>query len=87
MISRTISAESLKRRCRAILNEVEQSRCQVVITKHGRPVARLLPAISDRARENEVLACLRGRGRMLVSEREFLKPLTREAGWRLGTDE
>ena len=50
-------------------------------------MARLVPVVSDREREEEALASLRGRARMLVSEREFLRPLTREAGWRLGDDE
>ena len=36
--------------------------------------------ISDRQREDELLASLRGRARMLVREEEFLKPLTHEAG-------
>jgi antitoxin (DNA-binding transcriptional repressor) of toxin-antitoxin stability system len=56
----------------------------VVITKRGRPVARLLPVTGDREREEEILASLRGRARVLVSEEEFLRPLTAEAGWDLG---
>ncbi len=33
--------------------------------------------------EQEILATLRGKARMLVSERDFLRPLTAEAGWDL----
>ena len=71
----------------AILDEVANTHREVVITKRGKPVARVVPVISDRQREEEVLASLRGRARMLVSEEEFLKPLTHAAGWRLGGDE
>jgi prevent-host-death family protein len=72
---RSIPAGVFKQGCLAILDDVAATHREVVITKRGRPVARL------------VLASLRGRAKMLVSEREFLRPLTAEAGWRLGDDE
>ena len=87
MSSRAIPAGAFKQGCLAILDDVAATHREVVITKRGRPVARLLPVVSEREREEEVLASLRGRAKMLVSEREFLRPLTGEAGWRLGDDE
>ena len=83
MTAKTIPAGVFKQGCLAILDDVAATHREVVITKRGRPVARLLPVVSAREREEEVLASLRGRTRMLVSEREFLRPLTRDAGWRL----
>jgi len=38
---------------------------------------------AEREREQEILARLRGKSRMLVREREFLQPLTAAAGWDL----
>jgi prevent-host-death family protein len=87
MSSRAIPAGAFKQGCLAILDDVAATHREVVITKRGRPVARLVPVVSDRERETEVLASLRGRVKMLVNERDFLRPLTREAGWRLGDDE
>lgn len=84
MNTKQIPAGEFKQGCLAILDDVAKSHSEVVITKRGKPVARLVPVISDRQREQEILATLRGRARMLVDEDEFLKPLTREAGWRLG---
>lgn len=86
MTAKKIPAGAFKQGCLAILDDVAKTHREVVITKRGKPVARLVPVISDRQREDELLASLRGRARMLVSEEEFLKPLTREAGWRLGED-
>ena len=83
MSAKQIPAGEFKQGCLAILDEVAKTHREVVITKRGKPVARLVPVISDRQREAEVLAALRGRARMLVPEDEFLKPLTGEAGWRL----
>ena len=83
MSAKQIPAGEFKQGCLAILDEVAKTHREVVITKRGKPVARLVPVISDRQREEELLAALRGRARMLVPEDDFLKPLTDEAGWRL----
>lgn len=39
----TVQASVFKARCLALLDEVEASHGSVVITKRGRPVARLVP--------------------------------------------
>ena len=85
--TKTIAAGAFKQGCLAILDEVAATHRPVIITKRGRPVARLVPMVGDREREEEALASLRGRVKMLVSERDFLRPLTHEAGWQLGDDE
>jgi prevent-host-death family protein len=40
---RTIMASRFKAECLAILDQVEQMHISVVVTKHGRPIARLVP--------------------------------------------
>ena len=86
MTAKAIPAGAFKQGCLAILDEVAKTHREVVITKRGKPVARLVPVISDRQREEEILSSLRGRAKLLVSEEEFLEPQTKEAGWRLGDD-
>ena len=44
---RTIMASRFKAECLAILDEVNTHKVSVTITKHGRPVARLVPADAD----------------------------------------
>ena len=87
MKSKTVPAGAFKQGCLAILDEVATTHREVLITKRGKPVARVVPVISDREREDEVLTSLRGRAKMLVSQLEFLRPLAREAGWRLGDND
>jgi prevent-host-death family protein len=41
---RTISASEFRARCSAVVEEVHSTREPVLITKHGKPVARLMPA-------------------------------------------
>ena len=38
-----VSASQFKARCLAIIDEVARTRVPVVVTKHGKPVARLVP--------------------------------------------
>ena len=44
---RTIMASRFKAECLAILDQVEQMRISVVVTKHGRPIARVVPLDDD----------------------------------------
>lgn len=83
MSTRTIPAGVFKQGCLRILDEVAESHDEVVITKRGKPVARLVPVQRERDREQEILATLRGKARLLVTEKEFVRPLTSEAGWDL----
>lgn len=39
----TIPASRFKAQCLAILDRVERTRSGVIVTKHGRPVARVVP--------------------------------------------
>lgn len=43
---RTISATEFKAHCLALMEEVQRSGEELVITKHGKPVARLAPVAS-----------------------------------------
>ena len=78
-----IAAGEFKQGCLAILNEVAESQAEYVITKRGKPVARLVPLESDEAKEAEVLAALRSSVDVLVSEEELLAPTDADAGWNL----
>lgn len=83
MDRKVIPAGEFKQGCLALLDEVEGQHVEIVITKRGRPVARLVPMPSDAEREAEVLAGLRGSVKVLVSEKELLRPTSDEAGWIL----
>ena len=76
-----MGAGAFKQVCLAVLDEVAESRTEVIITKRGRPMARLVPIVSEREREDEILARLRGKGKMLGSEAEFLRPSSSDVAW------
>lgn len=41
--TRTMKASEFKARCLKLMDEVEESGEEIVITKHGRPVSKLIP--------------------------------------------
>jgi len=45
----TIAAGVFKAQCLGLLDNVEQQRIEIVITKRGRPVARLVPVVQEAA--------------------------------------
>lgn len=43
MGERVIMASAFKERCLALLDQVEEQKVTILVTKHGRPVARVVP--------------------------------------------
>jgi prevent-host-death family protein len=54
-MSRVIKASEFKAKCLAVLDEVERSRQGVIITKHGRPVAELVPHTASKRNARGIL--------------------------------
>ncbi len=59
MTPRTIGAAQFKEKCLALLDSVGPE--GIVITKHGKPVAKLIPILSE---SRELLGALQGRLRI-----------------------
>lgn len=43
MVMATVAAGIFKSKCLELMDEVERTREEVIVTKHGRPVAKLVP--------------------------------------------
>jgi prevent-host-death family protein len=56
---KTMAAGSFKVHCLAVMDEVQAKRESVVITKHGKPVAKLVPADKD---TDDIYNFLAGKG-------------------------
>lgn len=67
MTERTVAAGKFKAECLALLDEVAETGRPLVVTKRGKPVARVVSI--------EPPPSLRGTVKILVSEEEFLAPL------------
>ena len=79
---RTIAAGEFKQKCLALIDQVATTGAPIVISKYGKPVARLMPLESPAETEQRILGALRsGDGGMLVDEDTFLAPTSEIAGW------
>ena len=72
--TREIGAAEFKARCLEVMDEVERLGIEVVITKHRRPVARLLP-VQAGARSG-FCGSLAG---AILAERDIVRPI--DADW------
>lgn len=62
IVMQRIAAGVFKARCLGLLDEVERERKEIVITKRGRPVARVVPVRPEPA---VVFGRLKGTGRIV----------------------
>ncbi len=67
MNERTITASRFKAECLGLLDEVAHTHRELVITKHGKPVARVVPA--------GPAVDLRGSVTFLVADDELMEPI------------
>jgi prevent-host-death family protein len=56
---KTMAAGAFKANCLAVMDEVQAKRETVVITKHGKPVAKLVPV---ELQVDDIFGFLRGKG-------------------------
>jgi prevent-host-death family protein len=63
MKTKTIPAGDFKARCLAIMDEVQAKRQAVVITKRGKPVAKLVPVESEK---DDIFGFMKGKGKIEI---------------------
>jgi prevent-host-death family protein len=56
MVENSVGATEFKAHCLALLDQVAQDRVPIIVTKHGRPVARVIPYVEDGGRAFGLLA-------------------------------
>lgn len=75
-VIRTIAAGEFKAKCLKLLDEVAETREPLIVTKFGKPVAKVVPIEEKRA---ELFGALRG---SVVWEGDIISPLGEDAwGW------
>lgn len=62
MIMKSIPAGKFKVHCLAIMDEVEAKRQPIVITKRGKPVAKLVPMENQK---DDIFGFFKGKGKIL----------------------
>jgi prevent-host-death family protein len=62
MVMKTIAAGEFKARCLSLMDDVQRTRETVVITKRGKPVARLVPVPAGK---DDFIGRLKGKFRVV----------------------
>jgi prevent-host-death family protein len=84
MVTKSIPAGLFKQGCLALLDEVGDGNVELVVTKRGKPVARVVPVLDRREQEGAILERLRGRVRRGIGRRaDHVKPTSALARWKL----
>ena len=83
MSVRRVAAGVFKQGCLSLLDEVAAGKVEVVVTKRGRPVARVLPMATPEEQEERILARLRAGVTGSVGRKsDLLAPSSHWARWR-----
>ena len=82
MTKKEVPAGVFKQGCLALIDDVAATKQEIVITKRGKPVARLVPMEDPRDRERQLLAQWRGKARQLVPDDDLMSPTSETANWK-----
>ncbi len=63
-MKRQIAAGEFKAKCLALLDEVQQKREEIIVTKRGKPVARLVP-VDEKKKKRDTFGYMKGTGIIL----------------------
>lgn len=74
---KTIPAGKFKAQCLAIMDEVQAKRRSVVITKRGKPVAKLVPVEKTR---DDIFGFLKGKGKIEIKG-DIVSPVLSPEEW------
>jgi prevent-host-death family protein len=68
----TIAAGEFKAKCLKLLDEVAEKREALVITKHGKPVAQLVPVPEPKAKRQGIVGSMKG---SVLWEGDIISPI------------
>lgn len=74
-----ISAAELRSKCSVILDQVDKTRAEFIITKRGRPIAKLT-RYQEAPQDDPLLGALAGFGRTIG---EVTSPVTEAKDWEM----
>jgi len=77
MKTKTIPAGAFKARCLAIMDEVASKRESVVITKRGKPVAKLVPVEKEK---DDIFGFFKGKGTIEIKG-DIVSPILSPEEW------
>jgi len=77
MKTKTVSASQFKARCLAIMDEVQAKHIAVIITKRGKPVAKLVPVEQEK---DDIFGFFKGKGTIEIKG-DIVSPILTPDEW------
>jgi prevent-host-death family protein len=77
MKTKTIPAGAFKARCLAIMDEVQAKRQAIIITKRGKPVAKLVPVEQEK---DDIFGFMKGKGTIEIKG-DIISPVLTPEEW------
>lgn len=74
---KTMAAGQFKAKCLKLMDEVQTKRVSVIITKRGKPVAKLVP-VDSKPKRDEIFGCLKGK---IKIKGDIVKPVFSLREW------
>lgn len=76
MKPKTMAASVFKARCLSVMDGVQAKRETVIITKHGKPVAKLVPVATE---HDEIFGFMRGK---ITIAGDVVRPIISASAWK-----
>ncbi len=80
---KTIAAGEFKAKCLALMDEVKAKHESVLITKYGKPIAKLVPADGDEAADS-IFGCMKDKMAILGDPWDMVGPIIPAEDWNDG---
>jgi prevent-host-death family protein len=83
LLMRTMAAGEFKAKCLAVMDEVNSTGEPVLVTKRGKPVARILPSHERELKESPeaIFGSLRGMATLVGDPDEWIGPIVPGEEW------
>ena len=75
-----ISAAAFRANCFKIMDRLQTTRGEVVITKRGKPIAKLIPIVRSENKKDPLLGALAGTGRTIA---DLTQPVADDEDWEI----
>ena len=75
---KTMPAGIFKARCLAVMDEVQSKRQSVIITKRGKPVAKLVPV--EKEEKDDIFGFMKGKGTIEIKG-DIVSPIISPEEW------
>jgi prevent-host-death family protein len=77
---KTVAAGEFKAKCLAIMDDVQAKREPVLVTKHGKPVVKLVP-VDETESADSIFGCMKDKMKIVGDPWDLVQPIIPAEDW------